>query len=67
MEKRVFEYIMILNRKDAWHWTKVILPVENFNAYYGTTSFDRKWLPDFPESILVREEYSGVCRFKMIL
>lgn len=45
----------------------VILPVENFNAYYGTTSFDRKWLPDFPESILVREEYSGACRFKMIL
>ena len=44
-----------------------ILPVENFNAYYGTTSFDRKWLPDFPESIVVREEYSGACRFKMIL
>ena len=44
-----------------------ILPVENFNAYYGTTSFDRKWLPDFPESILVRDEYSGACRFKMIL
>ena len=44
-----------------------ILPVENFNAYYGTTCFDRKWLPEFPESILVREEYSGACRFKMIL
>lgn len=31
MEKRVFEYIMILNRKDAWHWTKAKSNVEQFN------------------------------------
>ena len=55
----------LANKPEDSEW--VILPVENFNAYYGTTSFDRKWLPDFPESILVREEYSGACRFKMIL
>ena len=55
----------LANKPEDSEW--VILPVENFNAYYGTTSFDRKWLPDFPESILVREEYSGACRFKMII
>lgn len=67
-QKNVFQDLAkfyLANKPYDSEW--VILPVENFNAYYGTTSFDRKWLPDFPESILVREEYSGVCRFKMIL
>ena len=55
----------LANKPEDSEWA--ILPVENFNAYYGTTCFDRKWLPAFPESIIVREEYSGACRFKMIL
>ena len=29
--------------------------------------FDRKWLKILPEDIIVREEYAGVCRFKMTL
>ena len=45
----------------AW----VILPVDSFNAYFGTTSFDRKWLPEFPEEIIERKDYAGLCRFKM--
>ena len=55
----------LANKPEDSEWA--ILPVENFNAYYGTTCFDRKWLPAFPESIIVREEYSGACRFKMLI
>lgn len=55
----------IANKPEDSDW--VILPVDNFNAYFGTTSFDRKWLPLFPEKIIVRENYAGLCRFKMFL
>ena len=41
----------------------VVLPVTNFDAYFGNTSFSRKWLNLFPESLLVREKQRfGVCR-----
>ncbi len=41
---------------------KVVLPVSNFSAYFGKTSFDRKWLKILPDDVIVREEYAGVCR-----
>ena len=44
---------------------KVVLPVSNFSAYFGKTSFERKWLKILPEDIIVREEYAGVCRIRM--
>ncbi len=53
----------LANKPEDSDW--VVLPVENFNAYYGTTSFDRKWLPDFPEEIIVRDDYAGLCRYRM--
>jgi hypothetical protein len=46
---------------------KVVLPVSNFSAYFGHTSFDRKWLKILPEDIIIREEYAGVCRIRMVL
>ena len=51
----------IANKPDDSDW--VVLPVANFNAYFHTTSFDRKWLPAIPESVLKRENHHGVCRF----
>ena len=55
----------LANKPEDGDW--VVLPVDNFNAYFGTTSFDRKWLPIFPEEIIVREDYAGICRFKMFV
>ena len=46
---------------------KVVLPVSNFSAYFGKTSFDRKWLKILPDDVIVREEYAGVCRFRMFI
>lgn len=44
----------------------VILPVTNFDAYFGSTSFSRRWLQKLPESVIIRERdgHYGVSRFK---
>ena len=55
----------LANKPEDSEW--VVLPVVNFNAYYGTTSFERKWLPDLPPELFVRENRLGVCRFKLIM
>ena len=33
----------------------VILPVSNFDAYFGNTSFNHKWLNLFPDTLLERD------------
>lgn len=44
----------------------VILPVSNFDAYFGNTSFSHKWLNLFPDTLLERDKQSfGVCRVKI--
>lgn len=42
------------NKLDDTDW--VVLPVTNFDAYFGSTMFSWKWLPAIPESLLVREK-----------
>ena len=43
---------------------RVVLPVTNFDAYFGSTNFSRKWLSRIPESLIVRQKQSfGVCRY----
>ena len=55
----------LANKPEDSDW--VILPVDSFNAYFGTTSFDRKWLPTFPEEIIVRKDYAGISRYRMFI
>ncbi len=44
----------------------VVLPVANFDAYFGNTNFSRKWLNMFPDSLLVRDRQCfGVCRVSL--
>lgn len=38
---------------------------DNLKADGGTTCFDRKWLQEFPEEIIKRDDYAGLCRFRM--
>jgi len=33
----------------------VIMPVSNFDAYFGNTSFSHKWLNLFPDTLLERD------------
>jgi len=45
---------------------RVVLPVSAFDAYFGTTSFGRKWLSKIPESFMVREYSFGVSRCRIV-
>ena len=46
-------------------WT--VLPVTNFDACFGTTSFSRKWLARLPGNVPVRENGFGVFRHQMFV
>ena len=52
------------NRPEDSPW--VVLPVSNFDAYFGTTSFSKKWLGQIPSEFLERQKQSfGVCRYRI--
>ena len=54
----------IANKPEDSDW--VVLPVTNFDAYFGNTSFGRKWLKQIPQETLERSEQSfGVCRYRI--
>lgn len=53
-----------VNKPEDSDW--VILPVANFDAYFGSTSFGRKYLKLIPEGILERSDAGfGVCRYRV--
>ena len=53
------------NKPDDSDW--VVLPVANFDAYFGNTSFSRKWLAKMPPKIIERQKQSfGVCRYRVV-
>ncbi len=43
----------------------VVLPVANFDCYYGNTNFSKKWLSKIPYSVLTREISNGISRGKV--
>ena len=54
----------IANTPEDSDW--VVLPVANFDAYFGGTSFSKKYLRAIPETIMVRDGMGfGVCRIRL--
>ena len=52
------------NKPEDSDW--VVLPVANFDAYFGSTSFGRKYLKLIPEEILERADSGfGICRYRV--
>ena len=51
------------NKPDDTDW--VVLPVTNFDAYFGSNSFSKKWLARIPNTLILRENRHGVCRYRM--
>ena len=52
------------NKPEDSDW--VVLPVASFDAYFGTTSFSRKYLRLIPEEILERPDSGfGICRYRV--
>ena len=54
----------LANKSDDTDW--VVLPVANFDAYYGNNNLSKKWLTKIQNALIVRENSHGVCRYKMI-
>ena len=55
----------LANKQDGTEW--VVLPVANFDAYYGNNNLSKKWLAKIPKSIIIRENRHGICRYKILL
>ena len=51
------------NKNEDSDW--VVLPIANFDCYYGNTNFSKKWLSKIPDTILTREVSNGICRVKV--
>jgi len=43
----------------------VVLPVANFDAYFGDTSFSKKYLPKIPAEIVERSNAFGISRYRV--
>ena len=50
-------------RKDDCEW--VVLPVASFDAYFGDTSFSKKYLPKIPPEIMERGNAFGISRYRV--
>ena len=51
---------------DDSDWT--VIPVTNFDAYFGSTMFSRKWLYRMPESLFVKDKANcGICRGRAVI
>ena len=56
----------IANKLEDSDWTPI--PVTNFDAYFGSTMFSKKWFYRMPESLFVRDKVScGVCRGRAVI
>ena len=53
----------LANRQDDCGW--VVLPVANFDAYFGDTSFSKKYLPKIPAEIVERSSAFGMSRYRI--
>ena len=53
------------NKPEDTDW--VVLPVVSFNAYYGSTTFEKSVLSAIPESVMVKESMHNVSRYRVVL
>ncbi len=61
---RALTLYYLANRQEDSDW--VVLPVTNFAAYFGTTTFSRKWLPALCKTVITRDTSGfGVSRYKL--
>ena len=60
----VFDLIRyyLAHKQEDTDW--VILPVTNFDMYYGNSYFSKRVLSTVPETILIRQNYGSVCRYR---
>ena len=52
------------NRPEDSDW--VVLPVVNFDCWFGDTNFGRKYLSQIPEAIIQRSSSFGISRYRVL-
>lgn len=53
----------LANKPEDSDW--VVLPVTNFDAYFGSTMFSKKWLNALPTEIFEKQTQGGICRYRI--
>ena len=53
----------VANKLEDGDW--VVLPVTNFDCYFGDTNFGRKYLNMLPKEIIERSASFGVSRYRV--
>lgn len=53
----------LVNRPEDSDW--VVLPVTNFDCYFGDTNFGRKYLNQLPREVIERNSSFGVSRYRV--
>ena len=55
---------ILANQRDHTEWVNI--PMANFNAFFGDTSFSKKYKPHIPDALVVFEPQKlGICRVKL--
>ena len=64
-EQQIFDLLAFYyaNKTDDTDW--VVLPEINFDAYFGNTTFSKKWIDKLPPEIFDRQANYGLCRFRV--
>ena len=54
----------LANKQDDIEW--VVLPVANFDAYFGNNNLSKKWLAKISKSLILRDNKHGLSRYKVL-
>lgn len=54
----------LANKRDGRDY--VLLPQQNFNAYFGNTNFSQKWVAALSGALIERKVLDGVCKFRLL-
>ena len=44
----------------------VVLPQQNFNAYFGSTAFSQKWVAALNGKVIEKKSSEGVCKYRVL-
>ena len=53
----------IANKADDQDY--VVIPNQNFNAFFGNTNFKQKWLPALSKTLVEKKVSDGVCKYRI--
>ena len=53
----------IANKEDDQEY--VVLPQQNFNAYFGSTAFSQKWVAALNGKVIEKKSSEGVCKYRI--